>query len=148
MSNPFTTVPLIREHFEQFTAPNRIVVVRVFEFPHFWYAGVVRTCEANGFDEANISLHTSIRFERDGEYNAWHPGNSLVRISTDKWILGTKDSILEFKLKEACVIVHSLFQEDSGIIGLQYEKGFAHISYRGADMVSIKKMLEMHGGMK
>jgi hypothetical protein len=141
MSNPFTTVPLIEEHFEQYKTKEGLFVARVFQRPHFWYVGVLRCSTLNHVDIVAIEFKSSIRFERDGKCDPWLACDTLIKPSIDRAVPGTKDKQRRFVLSDAARIVHSTLTENSGVLGIQYLDGFAHLSYRPPDIQFVQKIL-------
>lgn len=141
MSNPFTTVPLTEEHFGPYKT-KEIFAVRIFQHPHFWYAGILRCCTLSHVDIVAIDLKTSIRFERNGKQETWSAGDALIKSTIDRGVPGTKNKQLRFVVRDATRMVHSTFDENSGVIGIQYSEGFAHLSHRPLDILCVQKILE------
>lgn len=140
MSTPYQTTPLTKEHLGLYPV-SKIIVVRFFISPHYWYAGIVADHILES-DKCTIELKTSIRFERYAQKNVWFPEHSIIQISTDRVVPGTKDTVLEFTLTEPQIIVHSVFENGNGITGLTHVEGITHMSYRGQDVIATTKLLE------
>lgn len=136
----FTTVPLAEEQLKIFTVLD-IVVVRVFSSPHLWYAGIIDDRVMKN-DSLVIHVKTSVRFERSVQKDIWYPDTSLVKVTTDTIVLGSKDKVTQFTLSQPQLIKHHVFREGEGIIGIQHLEGFTHLSCRAPDVLSIEKMLE------
>ncbi len=138
--NNYTLVPLTKEQIRPYSS-QKIIVVRLFESSHLWYAGVLSDYNIED-DNLSIALKSSVRFEHRANKSIWLPEESLVKASVDKVVQGTRDKALNFSLKEAQIIIHPSFGDETGILGIEHSEGFAHLSYRGSDVLAIINMLE------
>jgi hypothetical protein len=141
MNATFETVTLTSDHLKSYSDNHKIIAVRLFLTPHYWYAGLLDYYVLEN-EVLELFLQKTIRFERNLLKDVWLPGQSLVNAQSDQPKPDSKNEGQKFSLKEPECIVHRIFADGEGVIGIRHVEGFTHLSYRGADVLSVQALLQ------
>ncbi len=143
MNTRYETKILTMDDLRPFSASKgKFISLRIFYKPYHWYAGAVDGYEIADAGTCFIAVSHSTRFEHPIQGpDIIFPGHLLIRIGFDRQIAESSDRIPRFKLEEPRCMVHPSFKPDTGILGIEHSEGFAHLSYRGQDMIAFMKFL-------